>query len=31
MGSGALSPEALKILFSPPAPRALAVLGKLVW
>lgn len=31
MGSGDLSPEKLKILFSPPAPRALAVLGKLVW
>jgi HAD superfamily hydrolase (TIGR01459 family) len=31
MGSGDLSPEKLKILFSPPAPPALAVLGKLVW
>lgn len=31
MGSGELSPEKLEILFAPPAPRALAVLGKLVW
>jgi HAD superfamily hydrolase (TIGR01459 family) len=31
MGSGELSPEKLEILFSPPAPRALAVLGKLLW
>jgi len=31
MGSGELSPEKLKILFAPPAPRALAVLGKLLW
>ena len=31
MGSGDLTPEKLEILFSPPAPRALAALGKLVW
>ena len=31
MGSGELSPEKLAILFAPPAPRALAVLGKLGW
>jgi HAD superfamily hydrolase (TIGR01459 family) len=31
MGSGELSPEKLAILFAPPAPRALAVLGKLRW
>ncbi len=31
MGSGELSPEKLEILFAPPAPRALAVLGKLRW
>jgi HAD superfamily hydrolase (TIGR01459 family) len=31
MGSGELSPANLEILFAPPAPRALAVLGKLVW
>ena len=31
MGSGELSPEKLAILFAPPAPPALAVMGKLVW
>jgi HAD superfamily hydrolase (TIGR01459 family) len=31
MGSGELSPEKLAILFAPPAPPALAVLGKLAW
>jgi HAD superfamily hydrolase (TIGR01459 family) len=31
MGSGDLSPEKIAILFTPPAPRALAVLGKLRW
>ncbi len=31
MGSGALSPEKLAVLFAPPAPPALAVMGKLAW
>jgi HAD superfamily hydrolase (TIGR01459 family) len=31
MGSGELSPEKLAILFAPPAPPALAVMGRLVW
>jgi len=31
MGTGELSPESLQILFAPPAPPALAVLGKLLW
>ena len=31
MGSGALCPERLSVLFAPPAPPALAVMSKLVW
>jgi HAD superfamily hydrolase (TIGR01459 family) len=31
MGSGEISEEKLAILFAPPAPKALAVLGKLLW
>ncbi len=31
MGTGELSPEKLAVLFAPPAPPALAVMGKLVW
>lgn len=31
MGSGALSPEKLKLLFAPPAPPARAVMRKLTW
>ena len=31
MGSDALSPEKLSLLFAPPAPPALAVMVKLVW
>ena len=31
MGSGALSPEKLSVLFAPPAPPALAVMSKLAW
>jgi HAD superfamily hydrolase (TIGR01459 family) len=31
MGTGELSPEKLALLFAPPAPPALAVMGKLVW
>jgi HAD superfamily hydrolase (TIGR01459 family) len=31
MGSGALSPEKLAVLFAPPAPPALAVMSKLTW
>jgi HAD superfamily hydrolase (TIGR01459 family) len=31
MGSGELSPEKLALLFAPPAPPALAVMGRLVW
>jgi HAD superfamily hydrolase (TIGR01459 family) len=31
MGSGELSPDKLAALFAPPAPPALAVMGKLAW
>jgi len=31
MGTGEISPEKLAVLFAPPAPPALAVMGKLVW
>ncbi len=31
MGTGELSPDKLTILFAPPAPPALAVMGRLVW
>jgi HAD superfamily hydrolase (TIGR01459 family) len=31
MGCGELSPDKLAILFAPPAPPALAVMGRLVW
>ncbi len=31
MGSGELSPDKLAILFAPPAPPALAVMGQLIW
>jgi HAD superfamily hydrolase (TIGR01459 family) len=31
MGSGALSPEKLAVLFAPPAPPAIAVMSKLTW
>jgi HAD superfamily hydrolase (TIGR01459 family) len=31
MGTGELSPDRLAVLFAPPAPPALAVMGKLVW
>lgn len=31
MGSGALSPDKVSVLFSPPAPPAVAVMSKLAW
>jgi HAD superfamily hydrolase (TIGR01459 family) len=31
MGSGELSPDKLAVLFAPPAPPALAVMGRLAW